>query len=1080
MEDHHPEVLHGNFDQPLDIIPDALAATIQDLKGEMISRPLAGHAESSVCWACKGSGMLELVQTHPCKNCSGLGYCSTQRSNKFVCSICNGQGQRPITLTVICEHCRFTGNEPKSDPVLTNNSSNGNGNGNGNCDGNGNVNNDNNNHNNNNNNNNNSNGNGNGNSNSNSKPVVKPLSTPDNIERVQCDTSRGVVIDLRLTPTCLTNTAGVAFIISGILVLLTKVWVVAALLLLAGCACIVGAFGRRAMTSLKRASGIVSLTDSSKQVCRASEDSADLDMGLPDLQAKEYLTCDQVIAIVTVVVIPNMILIYGCSDMGIGLETYSSFAPQHMRIVGDIISSVGCVFAATCLVFDWIHWRVISQVISAVIPATLFVSATFLKSLVYPWAPILMLMTLILAGLGLLRVTSCRSVMRSSYYTMISVIMGVCSLLLLVSWLVWITLGDNEWTAETRHRLVQACKEVYEHAYFNSEERLDHLDYDTHCIAGADLSAYSKETQTEIRSACSTAATVLFLVYASPLVAFVCNLIVCMFCFMQGVVMGDINDFNRNQKILKQFVVMAVLCLAGVYASVNLSPASFRLGSTILAFVAAGFAAFLFWGYMEIGTQTLEKAATECAFMHIIIDIWHSDWTKAMLLVGFNLLIPCFFGLNMITMSVRKWRRITDDKDKFTPLGRTIFDEIAAWDLSTVMNKVCILAELFFVFNVGVGKLTAIFLSWLNSEMSSFGLGTVILLVVAVGLTMFLLPPVPGLPVYVFAGILISNNGDSTPGVGYGGGIAIAVVLSFLMKLVACAMQYGIGFFLGKSLRIQQLIGVDKTFTRAIEAILKEPGLTAGKVAILVGGPDWPTSVTCGILRMNLPQMIMGTVPVVMVTTPCVLGGAFMTKTEPGKDNIWNPLSQFAVGVATIANLVSSCLAAFIVLDVISKRQEELSQPRPEHAAVAELTRQGEQRARMYQDVTNWYHLSGTWRAVIATAMVLHVVAGFCFVFAAEACFRDFSVSSNIGDPIPDGLGGDWLNVVKSPVGWITIGIFVAACILHYVWNKAMSVMTDRRMNGMSVGGDAHCDDPPAYDGEFSQPGETYVTEARI
>eukprot|EP00419_Tripos_fusus_P020912 CAMPEP_0172761010 /NCGR_PEP_ID=MMETSP1074-20121228/170781_1 /TAXON_ID=2916 /ORGANISM="Ceratium fusus, Strain PA161109" /LENGTH=120 /DNA_ID=CAMNT_0013595133 /DNA_START=477 /DNA_END=836 /DNA_ORIENTATION=+ len=118
------------------------------------------------------------------------------------------------------------------------------------------------------------------------------------------------------------------------------------------------------------------------------------------------------------------------------------------------------------------------------------------------------------------------------------------------------------------------------------------LDYDTHCELGADLSAYSSAKQGEIRSACTTAATVLFLVYASPFVAVCCNVVLCLFCFLQGVVLGDINDFNRVQKILKQFVVMVVLCIGGVYASVNLSSASFKLGATILAFLAAAFVVF--------------------------------------------------------------------------------------------------------------------------------------------------------------------------------------------------------------------------------------------------------------------------------------------------------------------------------------------------------------------------------------------------------------------------------------------------------------------------------------------------------
>ena len=39
-----------------------------------------------------------------------------------------------------------------------------------------------------------------------------------------------------------------------------------------------------------------------------------------------------------------------------------------------------------------------------------------------------------------------------------------------------------------------------------------------------------------------------------------------------------------------------------------------------------------------------------------------------------------------------------------------------------------------------------------------------------------------------------------------------------------------------------RFVGVDKVPTRAMEQILKQNGLKIDKVAILVAGPDWPTS----------------------------------------------------------------------------------------------------------------------------------------------------------------------------------------------------------------------------------------------
>ena len=53
------------------------------------------------------------------------------------------------------------------------------------------------------------------------------------------------------------------------------------------------------------------------------------------------------------------------------------------------------------------------------------------------------------------------------------------------------------------------------------------------------------------------------------------------------------------------------------------------------------------------------------------------------------------------------------------------------------------------------------------------------------------------------------------------------------------------------------MVGVDppnETMT-SIKAILQEDGLSMGKVMILVGGPDWPTSVLTGLLKLSYLKM---------------------------------------------------------------------------------------------------------------------------------------------------------------------------------------------------------------------------------
>ena len=124
-----------------------------------------------------------------------------------------------------------------------------------------------------------------------------------------------------------------------------------------------------------------------------------------------------------------------------------------------------------------------------------------------------------------------------------------------------------------------------------------------------------------------------------------------------------------------------------------------------------------------------------------------------------------------------------------------------------VFLKICFLGELFFIFQVGLAKVTFEFLSWLNDELVGTNFFTVLLLTFVVGFTMFMLPPVPGVPVYIFCGIVVAKQGEAF--VGFPAAVAIAIACSLFLKLVACTGQYSIGYRLGQNVKVQQLFAVD-------------------------------------------------------------------------------------------------------------------------------------------------------------------------------------------------------------------------------------------------------------------------------
>ena len=176
---------------------------------------------------------------------------------------------------------------------------------------------------------------------------------------------------------------------------------------------------------------------------------------------------------------------------------------------------------------------------------------------------------------------------------------------------------------------------------------------------------------------------------------------------------------------------------------------------------------------------------------------------------------------------------------------------------------------------------------------------------------MFLLPPVPGTPVYLGAGLLLTSKAESSwatkeyleakeVGLYFWLAAAYAMLVALAIKLLACSLQQKlIGENMRRSVAVRKFVGINSpfmkvmrsphispylpnlpispspfmkvmspylpispkistdlqtsphislTFMKVMSLLLRERGMSLAKVAILVGGPDWPTSVTVGIL----------------------------------------------------------------------------------------------------------------------------------------------------------------------------------------------------------------------------------------
>merc|ERR1712216_609827 len=91
-----------------------------------------------------------------------------------------------------------------------------------------------------------------------------------------------------------------------------------------------------------------------------------------------------------------------------------------------------------------------------------------------------------------------------------------------------------------------------------------------------------------------------------------------------------------------------------------------------------------------------------------------------------------------------------------------------------------------------------------------------------------------------------------------------------------------------------------------------------GKVCILVAGPDFPVSMLCGILRLNIPQMILGTTPVILVSiVPQTVVGALLTK-EGGDTGVWGMISTGVTGFAAAAQAGATLVYIYFILKTVT------------------------------------------------------------------------------------------------------------------------------------------------------------------
>ena len=533
------------------------------------------------------------------------------------------------------------------------------------------------------------------------------------------------------------------------------------------------------------------------------------------------------------------------------------------------------------------------------------------------------------------------------------------------------------------------------------------------------------------------------LFWVSPLVTACAGLVAALLCALLGRTLTADEQHGANTAVTvggRVFILVVCLAAASMWVSASIAGASMGVSKVILQGLAViiivmGVLIDRMFGWKAVLQRIVTKEPLARRLIRFLLT---SDYSRASVIaVGLPILVAGlllsvlnqFFRVHLLGSVVLPSERAL----KTTKEVDRIVKRLMQWNWTSVLRKVVVLTFAYMVWVVGVMKVTTLFFSWLTHVLKPMPLGLTTGVFVGVGMCMFLLPPVPGAPVYMASGVLLTATTKDR--FGYPLAALYAMGVAYLIKLGACALQQkAIGANLGRSRRVRSAVMVNTPLMRALKLMMLQPGIwTRGKVATLVGGPDWPISVMMGILGMPLAPVIGGTLPVIFLVAPLSLSGSFM---------IMGPVSPFPA-MTNIALAISSMsqLGAFVAMlhyveRITQSKRDELD-AMPYDQEVLMLDRSGAEYAALYAELTSWQssEVPYSMRALLIVGALLGIGACQVATLFDDDCFRTFSLYPDFPTQLRDTLGGKVSNLIMTP-GYGVLGATVLSFLCRYIFIK--------------------------------------------
>eukprot|EP00300_Choanocystis_sp_HF-7_P019930 c20465_g1_i1.p1 GENE.c20465_g1_i1~~c20465_g1_i1.p1 ORF type:complete len:489 (+),score=78.39 c20465_g1_i1:103-1569(+) len=471
-------------------------------------------------------------------------------------------------------------------------------------------------------------------------------------------------------------------------------------------------------------------------------------------------------------------------------------------------------------------------------------------------------------------------------------------------------------------------------------------------------------------------------------------------------------------------------------AGMALSNTVFMLAFATLAIVQAS-VVFL------VGWERLINIFQSIPVINRILSSNLAEWVKALVVLTCAPLFAiylCMSFLNQITRKIVACMRITEpmnDQDRALWVTRITHNQLEAmkrWEWTQILIRVMDWGLMSLTLTVLVSKFLVVFVSFVAEYLAGFSLVGTTFIFIGICVGLLLLPPVPGFPIYIAAGLLLVRVGRRS--MGFWGSIFYATAISFAIKVVSGLILHLVfGRIARHSVALRSRASFNNTYLQAIRLILEGPGRHLDKMAILLAGPEWPTGLLIGMFKgVSVFKQLLYSTSVLLLIFPCVLSGALALRAE---ERVYGLMAPIAIAVAAILKMFIGTFAAYRVERVVKLNREYLISQCNDEEVAAFDKRKAAERAKAHR-VGDWH--SDSFPSWLKLALIVGAasVAGSCWIVQVygEGCFRPFEIS----DKIHDKLDGNSLNLIR-PLGWIVMGMALGG-VLSIAWYKLWLVDT--------------------------------------